>query len=131
VRAEDIVREEQERFDGWLVALQAVPTIRHLRARAESIREAELQRALSRTRLSDGDRERVEAMTRSIVNKILHAPIARLRDETDREEGLAMLEAARSLFGLDRATPREPASRGSAFHGSAGGEIDSDDEPER
>ena len=40
-------------------------------------------------------------MTRSIVNKLLHAPISRLRDETDREVGLIRLEEARVLFGLD------------------------------
>jgi hypothetical protein len=35
------------------------------------------------------------------VNKIMHAPISRLRDETDREAGLIRLEEARSLFALD------------------------------
>jgi hypothetical protein len=37
------------------------------------------------------------------VNKLLHAPVSRLRAEVDREEGLARLEAARTLFGLDEA----------------------------
>jgi glutamyl-tRNA reductase len=40
-------------------------------------------------------------MTQSIVNKILHAPISRLKREAEREEGLAYLEVARVLFGLD------------------------------
>ena len=44
VRAEAIVQEEVERFDGWLSALQAVPTIRRLRARAESIRQGNSRR---------------------------------------------------------------------------------------
>jgi hypothetical protein len=35
------------------------------------------------------------------VNKILHAPLARLRDAAERDEGLAHLEAARALFALD------------------------------
>ena len=43
----------------------------------------------------------VEHLTRSIVNKLLHAPISRLRDQTDREAGLVRLEEARSLFALD------------------------------
>ena len=43
----------------------------------------------------------LEHMTKSIVNKLLHAPVARLRAETDREEGMAIREAARALFGLD------------------------------
>jgi glutamyl-tRNA reductase len=43
----------------------------------------------------------VEVLTRSIANKILHAPLSRLRREAEREEGMAYLEAARVLFGLD------------------------------
>ena len=36
-----------------------------------------------------------------ITKKILHAPLLRLRHEAEREEGMAYLEAARVLFGLD------------------------------
>jgi len=101
---ERIVVEEQERFAGWLVALQSVPTIKHLRARAEHVRASELGRALGRLGLDDAQREGVEALTRAIVNKLLHPPLARLGAQTDREEGLATLEAARALFGLDDPT---------------------------
>jgi glutamyl-tRNA reductase len=103
VRAEAIVQEEVERFDGWLSALQAVPTIRRLRARAEAIRSAELQKSLARLGLGDAQREGVEALTRAIVNKVLHAPVSRLREHAEREEGLAYLEAAKVLFALDDA----------------------------
>jgi glutamyl-tRNA reductase len=101
---ERIVLEEQERFAGWMVALQAVPTIRHLRGRAEAIRSRELERAVSRLGLSDDQAEGVEALTRGIVNKLLHPPLSRLGAHTDREEGLAILEEARALFGLDDPT---------------------------
>ncbi|MFP6640336.1 MAG: glutamyl-tRNA reductase, partial [Myxococcota bacterium] len=101
--AERIVLEEQERFAGWMVALQAVPTIRHLRARAESIRDGELDRMLSRMDLTGEQREAVDALTRSIVNKLLHSPLTRLNAQTDRDEGLAVLEEARALFALDDA----------------------------
>lgn len=100
-RAERIVLEEQQRFEGWLVALEAVPTIRHLRARAEAVRERELERVLARMDLDPEHQKSVDLLTRSIVNKILHAPLSRLRAETDRAEGMLMLEAARALFGLD------------------------------
>ncbi len=102
-RGERIVLEEEQRFDGWLVALQAVPTIRHLRARADAIVEQEMQRHASKLELSDDQLSGVESLARSIVNKVLHTPLARLRAETGREEGLARLEAARELFALDDA----------------------------
>ena len=100
-RAERIIFEEREHFDGWLVTLQAVPTIRDLRERAEAIRQAEVERYIGRLGLDASQNEAVEKLTRGIVNKIMHAPISRLRDETDREVGLARLEEARSLFALD------------------------------
>ena len=84
-RAERIIYEERVHFDGWLVALQAVPTIRDLRRRAESIRQSELDRFGGRLRLDPGQEETVAQLTWSIVNKLMHAPIARLRAETDRE----------------------------------------------
>jgi glutamyl-tRNA reductase len=102
-RAERIVSEEYQHFDGWLQALHAVPTIRHLRHRAEAIRRSELQRFAGRLGLDDGQLEAVEHLTRSIVNKLLHAPISRLRDQADREAGLVRLEEARTLFALDDA----------------------------
>ncbi|MBJ19250.1 MAG: glutamyl-tRNA reductase [bacterium] len=100
-RAERIVYEEREQFEGWMVALQAVPTIRDLRDRAEEIRRSEIDRFAGRLRLDGSQGDVLEQLTRTIVNKIMHAPISRLRDETDREAGLVRLEEARALFALD------------------------------
>jgi glutamyl-tRNA reductase len=99
--AEAIVLEEQQRFDGWLAAHEAVPTIRRLRSRAETIRRDELERSLGRLGLAEPQLAAVERLTRAIVNKLLHAPISRLRDAAERDDGLAHLEAARTLFALD------------------------------
>jgi glutamyl-tRNA reductase len=111
-KAEAIVEEQQQRFDGWLAALRAVPTIRHLRERTESLRAEELERALAKLALSDAQRAGVEQLTRSLVNKILHAPVSRLRREAEREEGIVYLETARVLFGLDEGgvEPEDTAS---------------------
>jgi glutamyl-tRNA reductase len=105
VHAEAIVLEEQQRFDGWLAALGAVPTIRHLKERAEAVRARELDRMLSRLHLDESQRAGVDALTRAIVNKLLHVPLSRLRKEVDREEALVYLEAARALFALDDNAP--------------------------
>jgi len=106
-RAAAIVIEEQQRFDGWFAALRAVPTIRHLRDRAEGIRSRELEKAFARLELGDSEQAAVDALTRSIVNKILHAPVSRLKQEAEREEGMAYLEIARVLFELDDELDRE------------------------
>lgn len=107
--AENIIQEEQESLARWMGALGAVPTIRSLRARAEAVRQAEVERSLSKLELTEAQVERVEALTRSIVNKLLHSPLARLGAQTGHEEGLAVLEEARALFGLD--DPKAPGAQ--------------------
>ena len=116
-QAETIVLAEQQRFEGWLTALAAVPTIRALVARAEEIRRGELERGLAGVALDPKATAAVEALTRGIVNKLLHAPLSRLREELEGEAGLAHLEAARSLFALDE-------------EGEGGRDGDSDEEPD-
>ncbi len=111
-RAEAIVEEQKQRFDGWLAALRAVPTIRHLRERAEAIRAAEFERVAGRLALGPGDREAVEYLTRALVNKLLHGPVTQLRRAAEREEGVAVLEVARVLFDLDaEERDADPADR--------------------
>jgi glutamyl-tRNA reductase len=107
-RAEAIVEEEMLRFDAWLAALRAVPTIRHLRERAERIRAAELERVTGRLPLGEAEREAVEYLSRSLVNKLLHAPMTQLRRAAEREEGGATLEVARLLFELDTDPDADP-----------------------
>jgi glutamyl-tRNA reductase len=127
---ERIVVEEEQRFDGWLVALQAVPTIRHLRARADSIRTDALRRFSGSSNMDSEQLERVDTLTRLIVNKILHAPLSRLRSERDREEGLAVLEVARELFALDEVEPHGPEAHhvSGSSSAAAGGRLPSDDD---
>jgi glutamyl-tRNA reductase len=125
VRAESIVQEEVERFGGWLAALEAVPTIRRLRGRAEAVRRAELAKWAGRRDPSDADLQGVEALTRAIVNKILHAPVSRLREQGEREEGLASLQAARVLFALD-----DPRAPGAEADEAGAAEPDDGNEPE-
>lgn len=132
-RAERIIFEERERFEGWLVALQAVPTIRDLRDRAEVIRQNEVDRFGGRLGLEEGQHDVLEQLTRSIVNKLMHAPISRLRDENDREAGLVRLEEARALFALDQSEAlraEQARERGDELRedGTATGEGPEDDE---
>ena len=96
--AEAIVEEEVAKFGDWLRSLEVVPTVSCLRERADAVRLAEVERTLAKMELSAADRKRVEAMTPAIVKKLLHAPIARLKEPG---EGERYVEAARALFGLD------------------------------
>lgn len=99
--AEAIVDEESRRFEQWRAARAAAPTIRLLLARAEAIRSAEIERELSGHAPAGRERDRLEALTRSIVNKLLHAPLSRLRGGGDARQELDLPAAARALFALD------------------------------
>ena len=102
VRGEAIVEQEVDRFWQWFERLDLEPTIAELRALAERIRVEETEKTLARLgHVPEGDRERIEQMTRAIVNKLLHLPTARLKHPDSPEEEVVLVSAVRRLFGLE------------------------------
>jgi len=101
-QAEVIVLGEARRFTEWRRALSVAPTIGSLRGIAETIRAGEVAKLAAHWEsLSDVDRERVDQLTRSIVNKLLHEPTVRLRAAVAEGDGVAHVESLRHLFGID------------------------------
>lgn len=100
-RAEGIIDEEIASFFSWVESMEVVPTVAAIRAKAEVIREMELERALKRLDLSDRDRKTVEALSCAIVNKMLHGPTARLKKAAAGKDGYEYMEVARALYGLE------------------------------
>jgi glutamyl-tRNA reductase len=100
-RAEALVAREVERFAARLGDLEVVPTIVSLRDKLEAIRRAELDKALARLSSADDETRRVmEALSQSIVNKVLHAPMVKLRDSSRAGHGPRWVELISELFGL-------------------------------
>jgi glutamyl-tRNA reductase len=97
-RAEAIVAEEAESFREWQASREVVPAIASLRAHAEEIRAAELERV--RGRLSTSDQEVIESITARIVEKLLHLPTVRLKEAAAGADGGGYAQAVRHLFGL-------------------------------
>ena len=103
-RAEALVAREVERFAARLQDLAVVPTIVSLRDKLESVRRAELDKALARLGDADEETRRVmEALSQAIVNKVLHAPMVKLRDSSRAGHGHRWIELISELFGLGRA----------------------------
>jgi glutamyl-tRNA reductase len=93
-----LVREEVERFEGWIASLDVVPTISALRKRADEVVQQVLAENEPRWEsLSEADRERVEVMARALVSRLLHEPTVRLKDRGSYHH----LHTLRELFGLD------------------------------
>lgn len=101
--AEVLLEEELEAFILWLRSLETVPTISCLRNKMEDIRAQELEKALSRlgTEFAEKHQEVIEALTRGIVNKILHEPMVQLRAQQDIEARRRCLNSLQMLFNLD------------------------------
>ncbi|WP_088893428.1 glutamyl-tRNA reductase [Leptolyngbya ohadii] len=107
LEAENILDEEVAAFDLWWRSLETVATISELRDKVEAIRAQELEKALSRlgSEFAEKHQEVIEALTRGIVNKILHDPMVQLRAQQDIEARRRAMQTLRSLFNLE-----EPAS---------------------
>ena len=101
--AENLLEEEVTAFELWYQSLETVPTIVCLRSKVEDIREQELEKALSRLGAEFGEKhqEVIEALTRGIVNKILHEPMVQLRALQSVESRRLCLESLQMLFNLD------------------------------
>ena len=77
----------------------AGPTIAALVRQAEAIRRREVERTLARMPGADSaTTERIQQLTRSIVSRILHAPISHLREFAD-DPGVAL--TLRDAFDVD------------------------------
>jgi glutamyl-tRNA reductase len=101
--AEKLLEEEVEAFDIWWRSLETVSTISCLRNKVETIREQELEKALSRlgSEFAEKHQEVIEALTRGIVNKILHDPMVQLRSQQDVEARRRCMQTLQMLFNLD------------------------------
>ena len=101
--AESLLVEESRLFLEWWDGLEAVPVLNRLRRELESIREQELQKALSRMGpdLSARERKVVEALSKGIINKVLHAPVTNLRAPQPRQDRRNAMAVIRQLFDLN------------------------------
>jgi glutamyl-tRNA reductase len=105
IEAENLLREESDSFIGWRESLSAIPTINQLQERANMFRQEELKkctRKLSQNdNFTDRELEAVERLSRGIVNKMLHGPMAHLRRAESVEGKQAALKELSSMFRLE------------------------------
>ena len=101
--AEQLLNQEAQQFLDWWDSLEAVPTINRLRSAMEAVRSEELQKALSRMGPDFSARERkvVEALSKGIINKILHVPVTQLRAPQSRQDRQQSLRTVERLFALE------------------------------
>ena len=99
--AEAIIASEVERFEAKLHTLDVVPTIVSLQDHLETIRQAEIDRVRGRLgRLTPDQETAVEALTRGIINKVMHTPITTLKTAAKESEATTIVDVVRRLFNL-------------------------------
>ena len=105
VKAEAIVAEEVESFWQWYSSRDIGPTIVALREQANSIRQREVEKTLATLKeCSPETRRAVEALSASLMNKLLHPPIDYLKSRSrngDAGVGTTGVITVRQMFGLD------------------------------
>src|SRR5205085_3807611 len=105
-QAETIVEEEVARFATWLHSREIIPTLVALRRRFEAIRQSELARLQPKLAgLPPEARDRVDEVTRLIVEKLLLTPTEQLKTAGDEAAMIAYADAINRLFALPPAAP--------------------------
>ena len=98
--AKEAAGKVQARFNTRLTHLDAAPPRGKLQQRAERIRQQELGKSLRKlTGITDDQIAAIDALTRSIVKKLLHEPIQALKESAGKYEprGHALVSSAGPL----------------------------------
>jgi glutamyl-tRNA reductase len=100
-KAELIIEEEIGRLEARLKVREIAPAIVGLQANLERIRAAEIERLRGKLGpLTPAQEEAIDALTRGIVNKIAHGPIAEMRRQVATPESLPVVETIRRIFRI-------------------------------
>ncbi len=95
-----VISAELEYLIEWWETLEAKPTIGRLMQMAEDVRQRQLKMTVNKLPpLNEVQYENLDAMTKSIVKKILHNPIQYLKKNGHTNE--EVVRVLRELFALD------------------------------
>jgi len=102
LQAEEILKDELNKFQMWQQSLGAIPTIAKLQEKAEQLRQEEVLKAMKKfsTNLSNKDVELVEKITKGIVAKLLHGPMSHLRQQKESDATRMAIQQVQMAFQL-------------------------------
>jgi glutamyl-tRNA reductase len=120
-RAEGIIEEEIGRFAAWLGSLEVLPTLAALRTHATQLADQVVQENRGKWEsASPRDLERVDALARAVVNRLLHEPTLQMKAMHD-DRVHARMAVIRDLFGL---AVEEGVPAGDERDGALAGDAD-------
>ena len=99
-KATAIIADEVDKFSSWWQTLDVRPTVSALVKKAEAIRRTQLEKTFKKLpELSEEERARIDAMTKSIVKKLLHHPISHLKNNGDQGQ---YIQTVHEIFDLEK-----------------------------
>jgi glutamyl-tRNA reductase len=107
--AERIVSIEVAEVEAWRRTLDLTPTIVALRNRFSEVMKDEIERSAKKLGLDAKQRKSLDKMGDAVVKKLLHQPLATLKQSAGQPENAALIAAARALFDLDHPSTPPPA----------------------
>jgi glutamyl-tRNA reductase len=99
-KADGIIEEEIQKFAAWLGSLEVLPTLAALRSHAIEVAEQVLSENAGKWEsVSERDLQRIDALARAVVSRLLHDPTLRMKEMRD-DRVHARMALVRDLFGL-------------------------------
>lgn len=100
-KANGIIDRAVDNFIKWLNSRAAVPVIKALYEKGEEIKDAELEKALRKFgNLTEREEKIIRSMAHAITNRIIQAPIVKLREYSQTDQGHMYAQVLLDLFGL-------------------------------
>jgi glutamyl-tRNA reductase len=94
-----IIAEEVGGFESWAMELSISPVIQKMKDALEQIRKEELARFLKNA--TERETELLENVTRSMINKLMKAPVLQLKEACKRGEQESLIELLQDIFNLE------------------------------
>ncbi len=132
--AEQLVVEELDGYVRWARSQEVVPVIKALRQKAMVIAQSESERTLSHVKGADKKTvQSINKMGPSIVNKLLHPVLTKLKDEGASGDPQPLIDALVTLFDLNtqaNSNPPQPSDRTNDRGGDRRGDSGSKASPD-
>ncbi|GAB3910393.1 glutamyl-tRNA reductase [Larkinella knui] len=107
---ESIIDQSIADFNDWSREMIVSPTINKFKNALEQIRKEEIARHLKN--MTAEESEKVDKITRSIMQKIMKAPVLQLKAACKRGEADTLIDVLTDLFDLEK----QPADSSQNFH---------------
>src|SRR5262249_11174904 len=100
-----VIHEAISEFEDWSKEMVVSPTIQKLKNTLEKIRQEELVRFLKNAKPEEA--EKLEEMSRSLMQKILKYPVLQLKAACKRGDAESLSEVLHELFNLERVSEKK------------------------